>query len=173
MNEQGFAPSPQFRSASEGLSAPLRLVARASPRGSKRPLCWAEKGDGLHLTYRGDDAGHDHPASPQLIVLDICISKLDKFCDDAPYDAPTQSATKKARKDAQGLEKKRLKAETEDKEARERRERRQNRLEESRKVVLIEDPSLPTPTKVSSSRQARVVIKGLIACASAVQDREP
>ena len=63
-------PPHQFRSATEGLSAPLRLVARASPRGAKRPLCWAEKGDALHLTYRGDDAGHDHPASPQLIMLD-------------------------------------------------------------------------------------------------------
>ena len=30
---------------------------------------------------------------------------------DADYDAPTQSATKKTKKDAQGLEKKRLKAE--------------------------------------------------------------
>lgn len=67
---------------------------------------------------------------------------------DAEYDAPTQSATKKAKKDAQGLEKKRLKAEAEEKEARERQERREKRLEESRKVVLVEDASLPTPTKV-------------------------
>lgn len=65
------------------------------------------------------------------------------------YDIPTQSATKKAKKDAQGLEKKRLKAEAEEKEARERQERREKRLEESRKVVLVEDASLPTPTKVS------------------------
>ena len=70
---------------------------------------------------------------------------------DAEYDAPTQSATKKAKKDAQGLEKKRLKAEAEAKEARERQERREKRLEESRKVVLVEDASLPTPTKVSPS----------------------
>ena len=67
-------PPHQFRSASEGLSAPLRLVARASPRGSKRPLRWAEKGGALHLTYRGDDAGHDHPASLQLIMLDGALT---------------------------------------------------------------------------------------------------
>lgn len=68
---------------------------------------------------------------------------------DAEYDTPTQSAAKKAKKDAQGLEKKRLKAEAEEKEARERQERREKRLEESRKVVLVEDPSLATSTKVS------------------------
>ncbi|KAF8435072.1 asparaginyl-tRNA synthetase [Boletus edulis BED1] len=66
---------------------------------------------------------------------------------DAEFDAPTQSATKKAKKDAQGLEKKRLKAEAEEKEARERQERREKRLEESRKVVLVEDASLPAPIK--------------------------
>lgn len=71
---------------------------------------------------------------------------------DAEYDAPTQSATKKAKKDAQGLEKKRLKAEAEEKEARERKERREKRLEESRKVVLVEDPSLPTSVKVGPGR---------------------
>ena len=67
---------------------------------------------------------------------------------DVEYDAPTQSATKKAKKDAQGLEKKRLKAEAEEKEARERQERREKRLEESRKVVLVEDALLPAPVKV-------------------------
>jgi len=76
---------------------------------------------------------------------------------DAEYDAPTQSATKKAKKDAQGLEKKRLKAEAEEKEARERQERREKRLEESRKVVLVEDASLPAPIKVSSSLAFKLV----------------
>ena len=93
---------------------------------------------------------------------------------DAEYDAPTQSATKKAKKDAQGLHKKRLKAEAEQKEARERQERRQKRLEESRKVVLTEDLSLPTPTKVRLSWTKVVAVPlGLIACVFAVQDREP
>ena len=66
-------PPHQFWSASEGLSAPLWLVARVSPHGSKCPLCWAEKGDPLHLIYRGDDAEHDHPASLQLIMSDESI----------------------------------------------------------------------------------------------------
>jgi len=70
---------------------------------------------------------------------------------DAEYDTLTQSATKKGKKDAQGLEKKRLKAEEEEEEARERQERCEKRLEESRKVVLVEDASLPTLTKVSSN----------------------
>ncbi|KIM66127.1 hypothetical protein SCLCIDRAFT_14521 [Scleroderma citrinum Foug A] len=65
----------------------------------------------------------------------------------ADYDVPTQSATKKAKKDAQGLEKKRLKAEADERDARERQEKREKRLEESKKIFLVEDPSLPTPTK--------------------------
>ncbi|KAI9570740.1 asparaginyl-tRNA synthetase [Boletus coccyginus] len=86
---------------------------------------------------------------------------------DAEYDAPTQSATKKAKKDAQGLEKKRLKAEAEEKEARERQARRERRLEESRKVVLVEDASLPTPTKskivtLERLRDQRVRVSGWV-----------
>ncbi|KAG9312215.1 asparaginyl-tRNA synthetase [Chiua virens] len=86
---------------------------------------------------------------------------------DAEYDAPTQSATKKAKKDAQGLEKKRLKAEAEEKEARQRQERREKRLEESRKVVLVEDTSLPTPEKAKIAglehlRGQRVRVSGWV-----------
>lgn len=88
---------------------------------------------------------------------------------DGEYDAPTQSATKKAKKDAQGLEKKRLKAEAEEKEARERQERREKRLDESRKVVLVEDASLPTPTKVSP---LVLVVGSNCVRARIVQDRE-
>jgi len=60
---------------------------------------------------------------------------------DAEYDAPTQSAMK-AKKDAQGLEKKRLKAGADERDARLRQKKREKRLGE--------DPSLPTPIKVSS-----------------------
>ena len=67
---------------------------------------------------------------------------------DTAYDAPTQSAVKKAKKDAQGLEKKRLKAVAEEREAKEKAEKRERRLEESKKIVLTEDPSLPQPVKV-------------------------
>ncbi|KAF9228476.1 asparaginyl-tRNA synthetase [Gyrodon lividus] len=86
---------------------------------------------------------------------------------EAGYDDPTQSATKKAKKDAQGLEKKRLKAEAEEKEARERQERREKRLEESRKVVLVEDHSLPKSTKskivdLTGLRDQRVRVSGWV-----------
>jgi asparaginyl-tRNA synthetase len=68
------------------------------------------------------------------------------------YDEPTQSALKKARKNAEGLEKKRKKAE----ELAERaataqsadREKREKALEDSKKIVLKEDESLPKATKV-------------------------
>jgi hypothetical protein len=70
----------------------------------------------------------------------------------AEYDEPTQSALKKARKNADGLEKKRKKAE----ELAERassaqnadRERKEKALEESRKIVLTEDEDLPKATTV-------------------------
>ncbi|KIK13861.1 hypothetical protein PISMIDRAFT_371111 [Pisolithus microcarpus 441] len=83
---------------------------------------------------------------------------------EAQYDAPTQSATKKAKKDAQGLEKKRLKAEAEENEARERQEKREKRLDESKKIVLVEDPSLPTPIKSKIVRLANYRDKRVRVC---------
>jgi asparaginyl-tRNA synthetase len=64
------------------------------------------------------------------------------------YGEPTQSAIKKAKKDAQGLDKKRQKAEEKEAKDRETREKAERRLQESKKVVLTEDPSLPRPVKV-------------------------
>ncbi|KAG1878799.1 asparaginyl-tRNA synthetase [Suillus subluteus] len=86
---------------------------------------------------------------------------------DAVYDAPTQSATKKAKKDAQGLEKKRLKAQAEERESKEKAEKRERRLQESKKIVLTEDPSLPTPVKskivkLESLRGQRVRVSGWV-----------
>lgn len=69
---------------------------------------------------------------------------------DAAYDVPTQSATKKAKKDAQGLEKKRLKAQAEERELKEKAEKRERRLQESKKIVLTEDSSLPKSVKVTA-----------------------
>ncbi|PCH35689.1 asparaginyl-tRNA synthetase [Wolfiporia cocos MD-104 SS10] len=67
------------------------------------------------------------------------------------YEEPTQSALKKAKKGADGLEKKRKKAEElaerEAKEKSEERERKQKLLEESKKIVLSEDSSLPKAIK--------------------------
>ena len=75
------------------------------------------------------------------------------------YDEPTQSAVKKARKGADGLEKKRKKAEelaareAQDKAA--ERERREKLIEESKKIVLVEDSSLPPAKKVCLAVRAR------------------
>jgi len=53
------------------------------------------------------------------------------------YDAPTKSATKKAKKGAQRLEKKRLKARADERDVRERQEKRNKRLEESKKIDFV------------------------------------
>ena len=72
----------------------------------------------------------------------------------AQYDEPTQSSLKKAKKTADGIEKKRKKqeelTEREAKEKGEEREKRERLLEESKKIILEEDISLPKATKVST-----------------------
>lgn len=72
----------------------------------------------------------------------------------ATYEEPTQSSLKKAKKTAEGIEKKRKKqeelAEREAKEKGEERERKEKLLEESKKIVLVEDPALPKATKARS-----------------------
>ncbi|KIP09005.1 hypothetical protein PHLGIDRAFT_103447 [Phlebiopsis gigantea 11061_1 CR5-6] len=87
------------------------------------------------------------------------------------YDEPTQSAVKKARKGADGLEKKRKKAEelaareAQDKAA--ERERREKLIEESKKIVLVEDPALPVAKKAKIGhleplRGQRVKVSGWV-----------
>lgn len=70
----------------------------------------------------------------------------------AAYDEPTQSSLKKAKKTADGLEKKKKKAEElavkEAKEKAEQREKKEKLLEESKKIVLEEDLSLPKAARV-------------------------
>ena len=70
------------------------------------------------------------------------------------YDEPTQSSLKKAKKTADGIEKKKKKqeelAERDAKEKGEEKEKREKLLEESKKIVLEEDASLPKATKVSN-----------------------
>ena len=64
------------------------------------------------------------------------------------YDEPTQSALKKAKKGADGIEKKKKKAEElAGREAKERKER-ERVLEESKKVVLVQDETLPAAVRV-------------------------
>lgn len=73
----------------------------------------------------------------------------------AEYEEPTQSALKKAKKGADGLEKKRKKAEElAEREAQannEEREKRERLLEESKKIQLVEDATLPAAVKVPAS----------------------
>ncbi|PPQ64179.1 hypothetical protein CVT24_008552 [Panaeolus cyanescens] len=73
----------------------------------------------------------------------------------APFEEPTQSAVKKAKKAAEGLEKKKKKQEElsarDSKEKAEEKERREKLLEESKKIVLTEDESLPKAIKAKIS----------------------
>ncbi|KAL6305083.1 asparaginyl-tRNA synthetase [Sparassis latifolia] len=83
------------------------------------------------------------------------------------YEEPTQSALKKAKKGADGLEKKRERAEREAKEKAEERQRRERVLEESKKVVLTEDSSLPAATKakignLTPLRSKRIRVSGWV-----------
>ena len=68
------------------------------------------------------------------------------------YDEPTQTSLKKAKKTADGIEKKKKKqeelAERNAKEKGEENEKREKLLEESKKIILEEDVSLPKATKV-------------------------
>jgi asparaginyl-tRNA synthetase len=81
---------------------------------------------------------HDGPDTQLLIRKDA----------ETPYDKPTDSSLKKAKKGADGLRKKAAKAaEIAEREAKEREEA-DKRLEESKKIVLVEDETLPASTKV-------------------------
>ncbi|KAL0579638.1 asparagine--tRNA ligase [Marasmius crinis-equi] len=89
----------------------------------------------------------------------------------SPFDEPTQSALKKARKNADGLEKKKKKqeelAEREAKEKGAEKEKREKLLEDSKKVVLTEDSSLPQAKKskvvhLEGFRTQRVRVSGWV-----------
>ncbi|KAJ8076663.1 asparagine--tRNA ligase [Marasmius tenuissimus] len=89
----------------------------------------------------------------------------------SPFDEPTQSALKKAKKGADGLEKKKKKqeelAEREAKEKGAEKEKREKLLEDSKKIVLTEDSSLPEAKKskinrLESLRTQRVRVMGWV-----------
>ncbi len=79
---------------------------------------------------------------------------------DAEYVEPTPTSLKKAKKNAQGIEKKKKKeeeqAERDAKKRGEEKEKRERLLEE--RIVLKEDPSLPAATKVCKT------IRNVICC---------
>ena len=111
-------------------------------------------------------AVYSHPEGPYAIRKDAS----------GTYEEPTQSALKKAKKGADGIEKKRKKAEElaerEAKEKADARERKEKKLEESKKIVLKEDSSLPAAVKVrrafTSSDPASIQPRG-----RAGKDRKP
>ncbi|CDO72589.1 hypothetical protein BN946_scf184985.g8 [Trametes cinnabarina] len=123
-----------------------------------------------------DETGKGTPEQPyQTLAFALYSHPEEKFLvrkDPAgTYEEPTQSALKKAKKGADGIEKKRKKAqelaEREAKELAEARELREKKLEESKKIVLEEDPSLPTATKskignLTPLRSKRVKVDGWV-----------
>ena len=100
---------------------------------------------------------HDQPYQSLAYALFIHPDSTFLIRKDASgtYEEPTQSSLKKAKKNADGLEKKRKKAqelaEREAKEKNEEKERREKQIEESKKIVLVEDESLPKAKKVCLS----------------------
>ena len=101
-----------------------------------------------------DTTGNGSPDQPYqtlafAVFTHASASLLSRKDASATYEEPTQSALKKAKKMAEGLEKKRKKQdELAEREAKENAEREKN-LEESKKIVLTEDTSLPKASKVS------------------------
>jgi hypothetical protein len=82
---------------------------------------------------------------------------------DSEYEEPTPSSLKKAKKNAQGIEKKKKKeeeqAERDAKKRGEEKERREQLLSESKKIVLEEDPTLPQAAKVCSDVQESLYVR--------------
>jgi asparaginyl-tRNA synthetase len=96
---------------------------------------------------------------------------------EAAYDEPTQSALKKAKKTAEGIAKKKKKAEElaerEAKEKGDERERKERLLEESKKIVLEEDASLPKAVKVRTTSPIDFYVSNLVSVAFVVKNCPP
>lgn len=125
-----------------------------------------------------DETGKGTPEAPyQSLAFALYTHPDEKFAirKDAAgtYEEPTQSALKKAKKGADGIEKKRKKAEElAEREAKEQaaaRERKEKRFDESKKIVLQEDASLPAAVKVRADHPVRTRPAHL----AAGQDRQP
>ncbi|KIY53055.1 asparaginyl-tRNA synthetase [Fistulina hepatica ATCC 64428] len=124
-----------------------------------------------------DTNGNGTPEAPyQTLAFAVFSSGPDtKFSirkdSGATYEEPTSSSLKKAKKGAEGLEKKRKKAEEASKAAQlaeaEAKAKRDRTLEESKKTVLQEDPSLPKAIKakivdLADLRSKRVRVCGWV-----------
>lgn len=110
----------------------------------------------IHIdeTAGSDTTGTGTPDQPYqslgvaLFTHGASASFLTRKDPNGTYEEPTQSSVKKAKKTAEGLEKKRKKAEELERAENEEKEKRQLILEQSKKIVLAEDTSLPKASKV-------------------------
>ena len=116
---------------------------------------YVDEAAGSDLTGDGSQQAPYQSLAYALFIQGQSAKVLVRKDPNAEYDEPTQSALKKAKKGADGLEKKRRKAE----ELAERgaqanndeREKREKLLEESKKIQLVEDATLPAAVKVRAT----------------------
>jgi asparaginyl-tRNA synthetase len=116
---------------------------------------YVDEAAGSDLTGAGSQQAPYQSLAHALFTQGQTAKVLVRKDPNAEFDEPTQSALKKAKKGADGLEKKRKKAEElAEREARannEEREKRERLLEESKKIQLVEDATLPVAVKVRTT----------------------
>jgi asparaginyl-tRNA synthetase len=119
---------------------------------------YVDEATGSDLTGDGSQQAPYQSLAYALFIQGQSAKVLVRKDANAEYDEPTQSALKKAKKGADGLEKKRRKAEEiAEREAQannEEREKRERLLEESKKIQLVEDATLPAAVKVRTTSDA-------------------
>ncbi|KAG6830441.1 hypothetical protein H0H92_000744 [Tricholoma furcatifolium] len=133
----------------------------------------------IHIdeTAGSDTTGTGTPDQPyqSLGYAVFASSATDTFLTrkdpNSTYEEPTQSSLKKAKKTAEGIEKKKKKQEEltarDAKEKGEAKEKREKLLEESKKITLTEDPALPKAVKakinkLAALRSQRVRVSGWV-----------
>jgi asparaginyl-tRNA synthetase len=116
---------------------------------------YVDEAAGSDTTGTGAQAAPYQTVAYALFAHGQDVKVLSRKDAGAAFEEPTKSALKKAKKDADGLEKKRKKAEELAARAasagKEETERRERLLEESKKIVLTEDLSLPKAVRVCTS----------------------
>jgi len=108
---------------------------------------YIDESTGSDLTGAGSQAAPYQTLAHALFTHGQAADVLVRKDPSAEYEQPTQSALKKAKKGADGLEKKRKKAEELAEAAAEEREKRERLLEESKKVQLVEGVTLRAAIK--------------------------
>jgi hypothetical protein len=109
---------------------------------------YVDEAAGSDLTGVGSQQAPYQSLAHALFTQGQSASVLVRKGPSSEYEEPTQSALKKAKKGADGLEKKRKKAEELAQAATVERENRERLLEESKKIQLVEDATLLAAVKV-------------------------